>query len=416
MRDMKFWHMALPFIMVNAVLWGVGTMALPILAGSDTRAGYVFAMLNLGVAVGSVTWGYLADRIPISVLIFFSTVLSTIVWAAITVLNGGLLIALAFLFGLFAAAIWALATPLVTKSYPKPRWDGMIARLQQSLQGGQVLGLLVAAVRATPLAAIPFMVIGIVSSLPARLAEERAGVSLFIHQRHHVPIGRPIDILHGHSIAAFRPRHLLHLRNVPLLVFMVRWVLIMLTVAPVLAVYPLMMSGVFGIGTAAASTIFAVSTVANVLLFTPAASLSKAKSPFFVFNIGVVVCLAGFLMMWSVDWGLTRWMGVVGFLLTQASWAPVATGMNVGIARLVSPEKESETLGLANSFMSLDNMVGGLIAGVLIAAVGYKSLFILGSGLAAAAFALEFIHIPVRRRLEKAAGTARGQETGAGLR
>jgi len=412
MRDMKFWHMALPFIMVNAVLWGVGSMALPILAGSDTRAGYVFAMLNLGVAVGSVTWGYLADRIPISVLIFFSTVLSTIVWIVITVLDGGLLIALAFLFGLFAAAIWALATPLVTKSYPKPRWDGMIARLQQSLQSGQVLGLLVAAVRATPLAAIPFMVIGVLSSLPARLAEEKTSVSLFLHQRHHVPIGRPLDILHGHSLAALRPRHLLHLRNAPLLVFMVRWVLIMLTVAPVLAVYPLMMSGVFGIGTAAASAIFAVSTVANVLLFTPAASLSRAKSPFVVFNIGVVVCLAGFLMMWSVDWGLTRWMGVVGFLLTQASWAPIATGMNVGIAKLVSPEKESETLGLANGFMSLDNMVGGLIAGALIAALGYKSLFMLGSGLAAAAFALEFVHIPMRRRLEKTAGMAGEQETG----
>ena len=404
MRDMRFWHLALPFIMVNAVLWGVGSMALPILAGSDARAGYVFAMLNLGVAIGSVTWGYLAGKIPISVLIFFSTVLSTIVWTVITVLNGDLLITLAFLFGLFAAAIWALATPLITKSYPEPRWDGMIARLQQSLQSGQVLGLLVAAARATPLVAIPFMIIGILSSLPARLAEEKTRVELFLHRRHHVPMGRPMDILHGHSLAALRPRHLTHLRNVPLLVFMVRWVLVMLTVAPVLAVYPLMMSGAFGIGTAAASTIFAASTVANVLLFSPAAKLSEAKSPFFVFNIGVVVCLAGFLMMWSVDWGLTRWMGVGGFLLTQASWAPVATGMNVGIARLVSPEKESETLGLANGFMSLDNMAGGLIAGALIAAVGYKSLFMLGSGLSVAAFALEFIHVPMRRRLRGTAG------------
>ena len=177
-----------------------------------------------------------------------------------------------------------------------------------------------------------------------------------------------------------------------------------------------MMSGAFGIGTAAASAIFAASTVANVLLLTPAARLSNVKSPFFVFNIGVIVCLAGFLMMWSVDWGLTRWMGVVGFLLTQASWAPIATGMNVGVARLVSPEKESETLGLANGFMSLDNMAGGLIAGALIAALGYKSLFILGSGLAAAAFVLEFVHVPMRRRLEKAAGMAGGHETPAGRR
>jgi MFS family permease len=404
MRDMKFWHMAMPFIMVNAVLWGVGSMALPILAGSEARAGYVFAMLNLGIAIGSVIWGYLANRIPISVLIFFSTVLSTIVWIVITVLDGSLLIGLAFLFGLFTAAIWALATPLVTKSYPT-RQDGMIARLQQSLQGGQVLGLLVAAVRATALFGIPLMVVGLLTSIPARLAEEKSSVSTFFHRAHHVPIGRPMDILHGHSIATLRPRHLLHLRNAPLLMFMVRWVLVMLTVAPVLAVYPLMMNSAFGIGTTTASAIFAGSTVANILLFTPVAKLSKAKSPFVVFNIGVVVCLAGFLMMWSVDWGLTRWMGPVGFGFTQASWAPIATGMNIGIPRLVSPEKESETLGLANGFMSLDNMVGGLIAGVLFGAFGYKSLFILGSGLAAAAFALEFVHIRMRRRLEKTTDT-----------
>ena len=283
----------------------------------------------------------------------------------------------------------------------------MIANLQQSLQGGQVLGLLVAAVRANTLIGIPFMVIGFLTSLPARLRKEKSSISLFLHRGHHIPKGRPMDILHGHSIATLRPRHLLHLRNAPLLVFMIRWVLVMLTVAPVLAVYPLMMSKAFGIGTATASAIFAVSTVANILLFTPAARLSKTKSPFVVFNIGVIVCLAGFLMMWSVDWGLTRWMGPVGFGFTQASWAPIATGMNIGVPRLVSPEKESEALGLANGFMSLDNMVGGFIAGVLFGALGYKSLFMLGSGLAAAAFVLEFVHIRMRRKLEKTTDTDR---------
>lgn len=400
---MKFWHMALPFIMVNAVLWGVGSMALPILAGNETRAGYVFATLNLGVAVGSVTWGYLANRMPISLLIFFSTVISTFIWIIMTILDGRLLIALAFLFGLFAAAIWALATPLITKSYPKTKWDSMIARLQQSLQGGQVMGLLIASIKAAPWVGIPFMIVSFLSSIPGRLWKEKANINLFQHREHHVPLSRHLDILHGHSLATLRPRHLLHLRNTSFLVFMIRWVLIMLTVAPVLAVYPLMMSGAFDFGTTASSIIFAGSTVLNVLLFIPVAKLSKKKSPFLVFNIGVIVCLAGFVLMWSVEWGLTRWMGPIGFALTQASWAPVSTGMNVGIPRLVSPEKENETIGLANGFMSLDNMAGGLIASAMLGALGYKSLFILGSSLSAAAFALEFVHFHMRQKLEKTA-------------
>jgi len=389
--------------MVNSVVWGVASISLPILAGSDARAGLVFAMLNLGLAVGALIWGYIARWIALSYLIFFSTVLSALVWLALTLLDGTLLPFLAFMFGLFAAAIWALATMRVTKTYPKPKWDGRIARMQSFLVLGQVAGLFIASARAIPILGIPLLVIGILGCLPVRLRGEEAAIGRFLHSQHHIPKARNLDILSGHALVNFRLSHLVHLKNTPLVIFFARWLLILLGPAPVFAVYPLLMKGAFDIGTSMASIIFAVSTFFSVLLFSVASKLAKWRSAFFVFNVGVAICLIGFLLMFSVSWGLSGWIGVGGFALMIISWSFVSTGMNIGVVKLVSPEKESEALGLANTFMSLDNMIGGVIAGTIISQFGYNTIFIIGLGISASAFLLEFIHLPMRNALSKTA-------------
>ena len=397
MTEMKFWRMALPFIMVNAVVWGVGSIALPVLAGSDARAGLVFAMLNLGLAIGAFMWGYLSRRVSLSILLFSSTLFSAAVWSILVLLDGTLLPFLAFAFGVFAAAIWALATVQVTRSYPKQEWDPHIARMQSFLVLGQVMGLLVASASSKPVVGIPLLALGVLATLPLRLAGKKAAVSQFVHSHHHIPKARIFDILTGYAHTTFHLRHLIHLKNIPLLVFYVRWILVLLAPAPVLAVYPLLMKGTFNLNTSMASIVFAGSTFACVVVFVAAAKLARKLSAFTVFNIGVVFCLAGFLMMYSVDIGWNRWIGVGGFALVTVSWAFVSTGMNIGVVKLVNPEKEGEALGLANMFMSIDNMIGGLAGGVLASAFGYGVIFIIGLGLSVAALALEVVHIPMRK-------------------
>lgn len=397
MTEMKFWRMALPFIMVNAVVWGVASIALPVLAGSDSRAGLVFAMLNLGLAIGAFIWGYLSRKVGLSILLFSSTLFSAAVWIVLVLLDGILLPFLAFVFGIFAAAIWALATVQVTRSYPKQEWDSRIARMQSFLVLGQVMGLLIASASSKPVLGIPLLGLAVLATLPVRLAGERAAVSRFVHSQHHIPKARIFDILTGHSHVNFKLSHLIHLKNIPLLIFYIRWILVLLAPAPVFAVFPLLMKGTFNLNTSMASIVFAGSTFASVLVFVAAAKLARKRSAFTSFNIGVLVCLAGFLMMYgaAIEWN--RWIGVGGFVLVIVSWAFVSTGMNIGVVKLVNPEKEGEALGLANMLMSLDNMIGGLAGGILAAAFGYSVILIIGVGLSAGALVLEVVHVPMRK-------------------
>lgn len=195
----------------------------------------------------------------------------------------------------------------------------------------------------------------------------------------------------------FKLSHLIHLKNIPLLIFYIRWILVLLAPAPVFAVFPLLMKGAFNLNTSMASIVFAGSTFASVLVFVAAAKLARKRSAFTSFNIGVLVCLAGFLMMYGAAIGWSRWIGVGGFVLVIVSWAFVSTGMNIGVVKLVNPEKEGEALGLANMLMSLDNMIGGLAGGILAASFGYSVILIIGLGLSAGALVLEVVHFPMRK-------------------
>jgi len=253
--------------------------------------------------------------------------------------------------------------------------------MQSFLVLGQVMGLLIASVRSKPIVGVPLLALGVLATLPVHLAGKEATVGRFVHTHHHIPKARIFDILTGYAHVKFHPSHLIHLKNIPLLVFYLRWILVLLAPAPVFAVYPLLMKGTFDLGTSMASILFAGSTFASVLVFVAAARLARKWSAFTVFNIGVVVCLTGFLMMYGVDIGWNRWIGVGGFVLVIVSWAFVSTGMNIGVVKLVSPEKEGEALGLANMFMSVDNMIGGLAGGVLAGVFGYSVIFMVGLGL-----------------------------------
>ena len=195
----------------------------------------------------------------------------------------------------------------------------------------------------------------------------------------------------------FKFSHLVHLKNIPLLVFYIRWILVLLAPAPVFAVFPLLMKGTFNLSTSMASIVFAGSTFASVLVFVAADKLAHKRSAFTSFNIGVLVCLAGFLMMYGAAIGWNRWIGVGGFVLVIVSWAFVSTGMNIGVVKLVNPEKEGEALGLANMLMSLDNMIGGLVGGILASAFGYSFILMIGFVLSAGALVLEVVHVPMRR-------------------
>ena len=82
---------AMPFVMVYGVVWGVAGISLPLLAGSPGRAGLIFAMLNLGVAIGAPLWGHLSRTHTVTGLIFLSTALAGLGWLVLAALGNTLL-------------------------------------------------------------------------------------------------------------------------------------------------------------------------------------------------------------------------------------------------------------------------------------------------------------------------------------
>lgn len=402
MSKNSFWKVALPFVMINAIVWGVGSISLPILAKTNSRAGLVFAMLNLGIAIGAPIWGVLSKKMKNSTLIFLSSAISTVVWIVLTLLHGDFLIPMSLMFGFFTAGIFALATVRVTELYPKEEWDDYIARMQSYMTAGQVLGALATSLYAGVAIGIPFLIIGLIASFPLRLLT-RFSATHSIHLSKLTPKSRFFDIMTGHYHVHLRLSHLVHFKNKALLLFYIRWTLILLTPGPVYAMYPLLMKGSFGITQPVSSLIYSVATALGVALFIIAGKFSEKQGPFKAFNTGIIMSIAAFAMMISVQFGLNDMIGIIGVVLMILSWPFVSVGMNIGTVELVESDKEGEALGIANALMSLDNVAGGVFGGILASISGYAIIFWLGLILSLGAFSLEFFHVSVRKKAVKSA-------------
>ncbi len=400
MTKNAFWKTALPFVMINAIVWGVGSISLPILAKTNSRAGLVFAMLNLGIAIGAPIWGILSKKMKNSMLIFLSAAISTVVWIVLTLLHGDLLIPMALIFGFFTAGIFALATVRVTELYPKEEWDDYIARMQSYMTAGQVAGALATSLYAGVAIGIPFLIVGLVASIPLRLLT-RFSATHTIHLSKLTPKSRFFDIMTGHYHSHFKLAHLVHFKNKTLLLFYIRWALILLTPGPVYAMYPLLMKGSFGVTQPVSSLIYSVATALGVVFFIMAGKFSEKQGPFKVFNVGIIMSVVAFAMMISVEFGLNGMIGIIGIILMILSWPFISVGMNIGTVELVESDKEGEALGIANALMSLDNVAGGIFGGILASISGYSVIFWLGLVLSLGAFFLEFLHVSMRKTTAK---------------
>ncbi len=77
-------------------------------------------------------------------------------------------------------------------------------------------------------------------------------------------------------------------------------------------------------------------------------------------------------------WTPFYFIGIFGFMLMIFSWAFISTGMNISVVEVTDEKKRGEALGLANSFQSIDNVLGGAIGGFLVASMGYPVIMYFG--------------------------------------
>lgn len=391
---------AMPFVMVYGVVWGVAGIALPLLAGSPGRAGLVFAMLNLGVAIGAPLWGHLSRKHSVTGLIFISTALAGLGWLVLTALGNRLLPVTALGFGLFSAGTFALATVQVTRIFPRETWDSHIADMQSLMVGGQVVGLLATSVYSGAALGIPFLLVGIVAAgLLARdlIAREEAAL---VHHRWHARRPRSFlpGILHGHHLRRIRLRHVFAVQSPFLAVLLTRWTLLILAWAPIFAVYPLLMHHVFRFSDSGSSLLYSGSTALSVPLFVVAGWVAKRASSVVAMTLGAAASATSFALMYVALLAGSAPIGAIGFVLMICAYAFVALGMNDGVVTSVSDAEEGDVLGIANALMSIDNVVGGIGGGILVAAFGYGMLFGIGFVLSLIALLLGSVSAAFRRR------------------
>ena len=378
MKKPNFYYLSLPFSIVNGVVWGIGIVSLPLLAKTTARAGLTFAMINLGIATGAIVWGHLTPKFRLNNLIFTGTLLSFVGWLAIVLLNGKFLIPLAFVFGTFTASIFTYASVMITNTYPKELWDKYIAQMQAFMTFGTVVGLLVTAVYARAIIALPFLLAAILAYLPF-YRHHRAKAT---HHHIHFSLMRPklhfAEIFNGYFHGHIQWKHLLNFKNKALLFLNIRWIIVMLAPAPVYAMYPLLMKKAFHLSTTGASLIYALSTAFGVILFISAGKIARKKSSFFTMNLGILSYALSFILMLTGMWTPFYFIGIFGFMLMIFSWAFISTGMNISVVEVTDEKKRGEALGLANSFQSIDNVLGGAIGGFLVASMGYPVIMYFG--------------------------------------
>ncbi len=378
MKKPNFYYLSFPFSIVNGVVWGIGIVSLPLLAKTTARAGLTFAMLNLGIATGAIVWGHLSSKFKLNNLIFTGTILSFLAWLAIVLLNGKFLIPLAFVFGTFTASIFTFASVMITNTYPKELWDKYIAQMQAFMTFGTVVGLLVTAIFPKAVTGLPFLFLAILFYLPFYKHHRHIAV----HHKLHASLLKPkmhfAELFNGYFHQNIRWKHFLNFKNKSLLLLNVQWIFVLLAPEPVYAMYPLLMKKAFHLSASSSSLVYALSTAFGVVLFIAAGKIAKKRSPFFTMNLGTLSYILSFLLMLTGIWTQFFFIGIFGFMFMIFSWAFISTGMNIGVVELTSEKKRGEALGLANSFQSIDNVLGGAIGGFVVASMGYPVILYFG--------------------------------------
>ena len=367
----NFFHLSLPFAIVNGVVWGIGIMIIPILAKTSMKAGMAFAMLNLGIGTGAVFWSFLSHTIKVKNLVFLSSLLSFVGWLLIILFYKAFLIPLAFVFGFFSAGIFSLASVIVTNTYEKQQWDKYISLMQALMTLGTVIGLLITSLYTNAIIALPFLLIGFLSYLPLIQYHNYIVVHHDLHSSLLKPKMHFSEIFTGYFYKRLKLKHFLHLKDKRLLLINLGWVFALLAAAPIYAIYPLLMKHKFFIGESLSSLIYALSTGLGAVFFILSGKISEKHSPFLSLNIGIFLYILSFAMMLLGIYAYFPFFGASGFVFMIIAWSFIAVGMNIGIVKLTDESKRAELLGVANTLQSFDNVAGGFIGGAIATHFGY---------------------------------------------
>ncbi len=388
------WYTA--YALLGAMLDGVVPILIPLAVserGTAVEVGLAIAAIRLG-GVAAPVWGGLADRYRRHrEVLVIGLVLSSFGVAAFAVTHAmGPRILLALLLGMGAYGTATAATLLVVERSPHSEWGPRLGWLQTFYAGGQVGGLLLAAVlshahpRAGLLVAAGLTAgggwLGWMTLWPAQRAEPSASVSRGSGSPAHQ--GQSAEALWGQSSRLAAQAHGIGRRHLPFRIFLALWFIVFTGSAAVFSLYPVLMRQVFEVSPARAASVYAVATVLSLGLYPAAGRWCRKTPPAHVLQAGLGMRLAA----WGSLLGLgvsplpgRGWLALLAFVIGVLSWSLLNVSGSELAARYASGA-EGEGMGVFNAVSALANAVGAGLGGWVAWRWGYNgatSLALIGA-------------------------------------
>ena len=417
------WYLS--YALLSATTTGVVPIVLPLEivnhGGSAMDVGRVTSAMSLGMLTAPL-WGNLADRyrvhrllcvsgafVILLVMLGFAFVERVLAWYGLSLLLGA---------GI--AASFTVGNLFIIERNPQEQWNDRIGWFQTFATGGTVVGLVIAgALSHLPLdvglvtgaatAGLAIVLGGLLTRTPsAGAAAVKPRVRAHPRPTRHVDwaLANLLGPLQNPNWASFRRlfRHLSVGLTAPFGLFLALWLLSMLGMSAVNALYPLLMREVYGVEPGPSSFALAIATALGLTLYSPTSLLIARFGPARVLRgaLGIrLICLilltvTGFELFTQIEGD--DWVAMIAFGGVTLVW-PVLSVVSTVLTSQLVPGGAGEGMGIYNASTAAAGLSGPILGAWTAHLLGYDSVWAFGAAGVGAAFCLSvLIHVTPPRR------------------
>lgn len=274
--------------------------------------------------------------------------------------------------GVGTAAVTVVGNLLIVDFVPAVEWEPRLGWLQGLNGAGQVAGLLLAAAftsgqmalgiwvaAATTLPALFLSRIGLPVGDPSVKPHASPGLGPLPHQAHRLRWADAVRL----------PEMLRHAFGR----FLLSWFAYNFGVAAFFAYFPLLMRRSFGIDPSLTATAYAAFAALGTVLFVLAGQWAGRVGDRLLYLAALAVRLAGFVLLVLLLLPLPGRSGLalLGFGLIVLAW-PLLSVAGTGLAARLTPISEGAAIGLLSATGAVATVLGNVIAGPAVRALGYS--------------------------------------------
>jgi MFS family permease len=381
---LETWYLA--YALLGTAVGGILPIIMPLLAfkcfEGACQVGLVMAAFNLGWLL-SPLWGHLADRhslhreLLIISLLFLSVILTALSYAVS--LRAWLGLSLAG--GVCVSGAMTQGSLFIVEKNPQQEWSERIGCLQMFNGGGQVVGMLVAALLSDMSLTGALLVaagITVLAVFPGRLTPkviaEKCRLEIQPSSNSIQNQGQGQQCCPNQKLPFLsRAKEMLENLNPNFLWFMVLWFLCLTGSSVIYTLYPIIMQDAYGIGQRHLAFGFACAMGISVLLYAEAGRCNQRFGPSRIIRVILVIRLlafVGLLALLSVDMFKSSTLTFFSFFIIFLCWPFLGVSGTTLTARLSNLVK-GEGIGIFHAVFAMAAVVGAAMGGWLASWGGY---------------------------------------------